>query len=253
MKRTLFLPGVALLMFAGAAHAQTYAGISVGATFPEDSRNRGTTTSAIPATAAFPAIPAGTAVDWRTEFNTGFNLAGQIGHRFDNGLRIEAELAWTRASVDRHRNMLVGGANIDGANLAILTRGTSVPGGPTVGAALSTDPGRVDTIGAFGNIFYDFNRSGKLQPYVGAGLGFQHVIVDYRPSNTPVADGTDTRFAYQLMAGATYKLSPRTELFGQYTWREADGRAQVRNLLVPATLGVQSRQSIVSAGVRFGF
>ena len=55
------------------------------------------------------------------------------------------------------------------------------------------------------------------------------------------------------MAGASYSLSDRAELFGQYTYRGLAERTDTPLNLLPATLGVEANQSIVSAGVRIGF
>jgi opacity protein-like surface antigen len=250
MRLPMLLVVLAAAPLATAAQAQSYVGVSGGWSLPEDSRNRGAFTSTVPATSAFGAIPAGTSLGWRTELDNGFNLAAQLGHRFDNGLRTELELAWTRSGVAGHRALEVGGTNIDAVNAAILTRGPVAAGGPSVGQVLATDGGRVSSVGVFGNIFYDLNRTGRFQPYVGAGAGFQRVHAEFAPSGVPVADGSKLGFAYQLMAGATYRLSDRVDAFAQYTWRDTD-RVNLRLDLLPATLGVQSRQSIVGAGIRF--
>ena len=68
-----------------------------------------------------------------------------------------------------------------------------------------------------------------------------------------VADDSDGGFAYQLMAGASVALSDNAEVFGQYTWRDRTDTADVPLNLLPATLGVETGQSIVSAGVRVKF
>lgn len=257
MRATLCAAGIVLAMVSSPAYAQSesgpYVGLSAGVALPQKSENRGNFTTGVPATADFPAIPDGTALGWRTRFEIGFNLGGQLGYRFDNGLRTEIEIAYSQFDVRRHENLAVGGAVIDGVDSAVLTRGPASAANPTVGAVLSTDPGKIKNIGAFGNVLYDFNRAGSLQPYVGAGFGVQRVDIDYRPSNVPVADDNKTKLAYQLMAGATYKLSPKLDLFAQYAYRATTKRAKVALDLLPAELGVQSRQSTVSAGLRFHF
>lgn len=257
MFRNVLISSVLLIAGASPVFAQSqpgpYVGLSGGVSLPQDSRNRGRFTSDVPATSDFAAISSGTPLGWRTRFNTGFNLAGQVGYRFENGFRPELEIAYSQYDVDGHENLVVGGTVVDNIDSAILTRGAASAANPTVGAVLASDPGRVKNLGAFANLYYDFNRSGRLQPYVGAGVGVQRVSVNYRPSNVAVANDDQTRFAYQAMAGVTYKLSPAVDLFGQYNYRATSSRSRVDLELLPADLGVQSRQSLISTGIRFHF
>ncbi|WP_186314057.1 outer membrane beta-barrel protein [uncultured Sphingomonas sp.] len=245
----LAAPAVVLAM--PAAAQDVYVGVSGGLSLPEDSANRGRFTSDVAATPDYPAIASGTPLAWTTRFKSGFNISGQIGARFDNGFRTELEVAYSQYDVRRHRNLSVGGTEIDGLDVSVLTRGAPAAGNPTVGQVINDGRGKVKNLGAFANVFYDFNRAEAFQPYLGAGLGVQRVDVEYRPSGVDVANDDQTRFAYQFMAGATYQVSPRVDLFAQYTYRRTEGRANVDLNLLPARLGVESNQSIVGAGLRF--
>ncbi len=230
-----------------------YIGISGGAALPQDSKNKGIFTTTVPATAAFPAISSGTPLEWRTEFDTGFNISALAGYRFDNGLRIEAELGYSQYDVKTHRDVTVGGTNIDALDVAVLTRGAPAAANPRVGAVVGNGNfGRVKNLGGYANAFYDFNHGGTFQPYVGGGVGVQQVDVNYSPSNVKIGIAKKTVFAYQAMAGATFKISPGLELYGQYTYRAAD-RAKIPLSLLPATLGVESKQSLISVGLRIPF
>jgi opacity protein-like surface antigen len=248
-KIPLLLMASAALAMPSAAFAQTYVGVSVGGTLPQDSKNKGEFTSDVPATAAFPAIPTGTELGWTTEFDTGYNISGQIGHRFGGGFRIEGEFNYNRAGIDTHRNLTVGGTNIDGTDSAVLTRGTAAAANPTVGTVIDSGIGKQQSYGVFANAYYDFNSEGSFQPYVGGGIGGQKVKFDYRPSDVDVGQGSDTNFAWQLMAGATYKIGPSMEIFGQYNYRDA-GKTRLNLDLLPADLNAESRQSIFSLGLR---
>lgn len=241
--------GFAVAM-AGNANAQTYIGVSAGIAAPHNSNNQGAFTSDVPATTtdpAYPAIPAGTPLGWKTNFDVGYNLSAQIGHRFNNGFRIEGEFAFTRANVRRHSGVTVGGTDIDGVDASILTRGPTV--GSTVGQVVDSGIGSQRGIAGFVNAYYDFNAGGAFQPYLGGGIGVQETKFDYRPSNIDVGHGKDTNFAWQLMAGATYKLGPKFELFGQYNYRDG-GKTRMNLDLVPAYLDAKSHQSLVSVGFR---
>ena len=230
-----------------------YVGVSGGVVLPEDSRNTGQIDAAIPATADFDAIAADTPVEWRTEFDAGFAINGQVGYAFDNGLRLELEAAYSQYDADTHSGLTVGGTDIDAVDSAILTRGAADAANPTVGAVIADGQGQVENFGVFGNVFYDIQTGSAFKPYVGAGLGFQSVDVEYAPSDVLITDESDESLAYQLMAGASFELSERTELFGQYTYRATTEDADVELDLLPATLGVESEQSIISAGVRVKF
>jgi opacity protein-like surface antigen len=242
--------GAALLCIPALAAAQTYGGVSAGVTLPQDSPNRGQTTTAIPASPTFPAIAVGTPVEWTTEFDNGYNVSLYLGHRFEGGFRVEGEFNYSRSGIDTHRGVTVGGTNIDAVDASVLTRGAAV--GSTVGTVVDSGIGSQRSYGAFANAYYDFNSGGSFQPYVGAGIGLQRVRFDYRPSNIDVGQGSDTNLAWQLMAGATYRVSPSFELFGQYNYRDA-GRTTLSLDLIPADLSARSRQSVVSVGVRVPF
>jgi len=245
---------VALALVPAAAQAEgPYVGVSGGIALPEDSSNAGEFNSAVPATDDFDEIPAGTTLGWDTEFDNGFAIGGQVGYAFDSGLRVELEGAYTQYDVDTHSGLTVGGANIDGVDVAVLTRGAPDSANPTVGAVIADGQGEVTNFGLFGNVFYDIETSSAFKPYVGAGLGYQWVDVEYVPSGVDVGNDDDGVFAYQLMAGASFKLTDTVDLFGQYTYRGSFEDADIPLNLVPATLGVESSQSVVSAGLRFGF
>ena len=245
---------VAIAGLPSAAMAEgVYIGVGAGVALPGDSKNRGEFNTAVPATPDFGAIPAGTPLAWNTGFDTGLNVSGQIGYKFDNGFRLELEGAYSRYDVAGHSGFEVGGANIDAANVAVLTRGVPAATNPSVGAFAATDTGRVNNFGLFANVFYDIDTGTAFKPYVGAGAGVNWVDVRFQPSDVRIASDTGSGLAYQLMAGASYELSPRAELFGQYAYRANAERADIDLGLLPATLGVQNHQSILTAGVRVKF
>ncbi|PLK23224.1 hypothetical protein C0V72_10650 [Porphyrobacter sp. TH134] len=252
----LIAVSAAAIAAASAAAVQAegpYIGLSGGVSLPGDSNNSGAFDTAVPATDDFAAIPADTSVGWKTEFDTGYAINGQVGYAFDNGVRLELEGSYTRYGIDRHSGLTVGGTNIDNADVAVLTRGEPAAANPTVGAVLDDGQGRVANYGLFGNVFYDINTGSGFKPFVGAGLGYQWADIKYRPSGVDVADENDGGLAYQLMAGASFALSDTAEVFGQYTWRDRTDTAEVPLNLLPATLGVETGQSLLTAGVRVKF
>lgn len=235
------------------AAQEVYLGVSGGASLPNDSKNQGIFTKTVPATPNYPAIPAGTDLRWRTKFDTGYNVAGQIGIRWDNVFRTELEVTYSKYDVRSHRRLAVGGTVIDGLDSAVLTRGKPSASDPTVGKVLDSGIGDVENLGGFLNFYYDIPTHSAFRPYFGGGVGVERVKVNYSPSNVKVVQDSSTAFAYQLGAGASFRLSKRVELFGQYNYRTTSQRINTNVSLLPATLGVESQQSLFNAGVRLNF
>lgn len=231
------------------AHAQTYVGASAGVTLPENAKNRGEFTANVPATTLFPAIANGTDLAWETEYDADLNVGFQIGHRFDNGFRIEADFNYAQSSISKHTGMTFGSTNVDGRDARILNRHDLAGPTPTVADILDSGGGSEKSYGAFANVFYDINSKGRFMPYIGAGAGLQRTELDYRPSTVDLGQSKETNFAWQLMAGASFKLADRFELFGQYSYRD-NGKTGLDLDVVPARIEHDSRQSIVAAGIR---
>ena len=255
--RFLLAPVLMAAAIAVPAAAQTtpgpYIGVSGGVALPGESENRGETTATIPATDDFGEIPAGTEVAWETDFDTGFAINGQVGYAFENGVRVELEGSYNKYNVGSHEELTVGGTNIDDVDVAILTRGEADDDNPTVGQVLADGQGDVKNFGIFANAFYDIETGSGFKPFVGAGVGYQWTDVDYQPSGVQVGDDDDGAFAYQLMAGASFAVTDTVDLFGQYTYRDTFSDPDIPLTLLPATLGVESQQSLVTAGVRVRF
>jgi opacity protein-like surface antigen len=246
----LLLAATTAFALPAAAQAQTYGGLSAGVSLPETSKNSGTFNQTVPATPTFPEIATGTPLGWDTKFDTGYNVSGQIGHRFDGGFRVEGEFFFNRSGIRTHRGVTVGTTDIDAIDASVLTRGAAL--GTTVGQIVDSGIGSQRNFGAFANAFYDFNSGGSFQPYVGGGVGVVRSKFDYRPSGVDVGQGSDTNFAWQLAAGATYRVNPGFELFGQYNYRD-NGKTRLALDLLPADLNAKSRQSIFSVGFRIPF
>ena len=253
MKKALVasVGAVAFAMPATAMAGETYVGLSAGVALPADSQNQGEITGDIPATPDFGAIPAGTDLGWQTDFDNGFAINGQLGYALDIGFRVELEGSYSEYDVDSHSGLTVGGGDIDGVDVAVLTRGAPAAGNPTVGAVIADGQGKVTNFGIFANIAYDVDTGTAFKPFVGTGLGYQWVDIEFIPSGVPVANDDDGSFAYQVFAGASYELSETAEIFGQLTYRATTEDAEVPLTLLPATLGVESEQTLLSAGFRF--
>lgn len=141
-----------------------YVGLSTGIFLPNDSRLTDTT---------------GDTAD--VSYKAGFALSGVAGYEIGNGLRLEGELAYKNADLDRIR---VAGGSGD----------------------VNSD---VWSLGFLANAFYDIKTGSMVTPYLGGGIGFASVNV---------GDGTingirvwkksdDTAFAYQAVAGLGFEIN----------------------------------------------
>lgn len=169
-----------------------------------------------------------------TEYDGGFGLGAAFGWRADRGggvdYRVEGELSYRKDEVKSHR--LNGGAALPGST------------------------GDAKTTALMLNGYLDFNTSSNFTPYLGGGLGFAKVDfsgfgVDAIPD---VLDDDDTVFAYQLIAGAGFALSPTTELFAEYRYfktEDADVTTSAATGGVANSMKYESNN--VLAGVRFNF
>lgn len=137
-----------------------------------------------------------------TDFDDGyaFGLAfgkrlGQAGDK--NRWRVEGELGYRSNDVSTHK---LGGAELDGAF------------------------GKLTSTSLMANVFIDFNAPSKFSPYLGAGLGFTNVKADgWGVSAIPdVVSDDETVLAYQLIAGAGWDVSQKTELFVEYRYFATD-------------------------------
>ena len=140
----------------------------------------------------------GTALgDVKTTFESDMSYGLVFGYDTDK-VRLEGEITSREVEVENH-----------------ILGGDALPG-PT---------GEAESLSIMGNVIYDFNREGAVQPYVGAGLGW----VDAELSQFGVApipdvlDDSDSSFAYQFMVGLGIGLGDSDwNLFVDYRWFVAD-------------------------------
>jgi len=196
-------------------------------------------------------LAAGTTGSFDTDFEDGYGASLEVGKRLPHGLRGALEVTYDRSGVEGHDGLSAGGTALDGEDVAVLT-GDAVPFGVSVGDTLQFGRGRVENIGAFANAYYDFNRGGRVEPYVGAGLGVMKTSVQLNPSAVSVVKDDSTNFAYQLKAGATVRVNERVEVFGEYTYRASEDMGVESNLL-PAKLEIENKASHVGLGLRLRF
>ncbi|ABS78368.1 porin family protein [Coxiella burnetii] len=130
----------------------------------------------------------GVALPSESDLNAGPVVGAQVGYRMGN-VRIEGALSYYSNSLE---------ANSD-AKLRMTT--------------------------LMANGYYDFNFNAPLVPFVGVGVGWVHA---WRTNNGVLLNrGTDNNeFAYQGIAGVSFRVSPRVTLGVDYRylgWTDGNG------------------------------
>jgi len=137
--------------------------------------------------------------------DTGWAVSGAFGREFSNNLRAEAEVAYAQ--------------------------------GDNKGAV----PGKTSAVGGFVNGYYDFNRAGAWQPFVGAGIGLAQV---------KSRGDDDTGFAYQLKAGIAHPFNE--QMTGEIAYRYL-GVTNVKAGAGPTRFDGDYHTNAVTAGLRYKF
>jgi len=143
-----------------------------------------------------------------------------IGHGFANGFRLEGEFAYRSNDFEAF-------------------------------------DGEATALALMANLYYDFNRDGRWQPYVGVGVGGAQVEVDGAVG--PISfDSDDTVFAYQGLAGVAVGLSDRLSLDVGYRYFVApdvgvSGTFDTGDGLVPLETEADYKHQAVTVGLRWQF
>jgi OmpA-OmpF porin, OOP family len=124
----------------------------------------------------------GEAADFSPDFDEDWMAGVGFGYAFQNGFRAEAELSYRSNEF----------------------------GPEPVGDPVDDDvSGEASSWAAMLNGYYDFNRGGRFEPYIGLGVGAAKVDVDL---DAPRGSADDTVLAYQAMAGVAIGLTERLDL-----------------------------------------
>lgn len=115
--------------------------------------------------------------DLSTEFESDWMGGLGLGYAFQNGFRAEGELAYRYNDAE---------GTWDGQDVAGYARSWS----------------------AMANLFYDFNRGGSVEPYLGVGVGGARI----GGGIDGLGSDQDTVLAYQALAGIAIGLSERLDL-----------------------------------------
>ncbi len=143
------------------------------------------------------------------EFHKGYALDGTVGYDF-NPFRVEGELSWRKADVDKGR---------------FSSKGFSV-GNITYDSNSTPIEGEYSSLGLMVNGWYDLHTGSRWTPFIGGGIGAARIKSKVKGHFTLLngdsyrLDGTDTdwQLAYQAGAGLGYKLNESTTLQAQYRY-----------------------------------
>lgn len=122
--------------------------------------------------------------------NTGYAIGGFAGYDFGSGFRVEGELAYRRNGLDEQ----------------------------SVGPATAQMQGDVASLALMANGIYEFGSGASaFTPHIGAGLGVARFsLIDVGTVGSIPENDDDTVFAYQLIGGVDYELSPTLSVFADY-------------------------------------
>jgi len=147
-----------------------------------------------------------------------------LGYAFSNGFRLEGELG--------HRF-------------------NQIEPTPTIDAG-----GDIHAWSAMANLFYDFNRGGQLEPYIGVGVGAARINLtafDHLPPPTFTADGEDTVLAYQGLVGFAVGLGEQWDLDVGYRYFVADSAEYDSRQVGTFTGESDYEHQALTVGLRYQF
>lgn len=195
-----FATAVALIIFAGTAHAQTtsakkasvYFGLQGGVSLTQDSDVVGSGQNLL-----------GTLGGGGTlSSETGFSVGGFLGYKFPIGLRLEGEVSYRQHGLGNFDGTItIGGAPV------------FVPGNAN---------GHISGLGFLVNAWWDLPL-GPFLPYIGGGAGLLRLSADVRDGSDTfqLIDDSVLAFAWQIGGGLAYEIQEGLLLSLDYRWLNA--------------------------------
>jgi len=163
-------------------------------------------------------------------FDEGFDGSGFVGYDF-GAFRLEAEVSYKQADVEE-----------------IITSNLVVPGDRPASGFFTGGNGDVSVLSGMVNGLLDFGDDDGLSGFVGGGVGLARVDINgvtAFANTAPIFDDSDTRFAWQILAGVRQALTPNIDLHLKYRFFNVDdlemagfgGRAVNADLRTHSLLG----------------
>ncbi len=126
-----------------------------------------------------------------TDEDTLIGFGGVLGYDFGN-FRVDGEIAFRFNTIDR-----LGGQSLQPQGF------------------LSDNNSTTFAFSYMVNGYFDLPTGGPWKPYIGGGIGFATVAIDWNApgffvfTEDPVADDSDSGLAYQFSGGIGYEINPR--------------------------------------------
>jgi outer membrane protein OmpA-like peptidoglycan-associated protein len=226
--RGILLATVAAVSFAAvqqssAHHQGWYVGLEAGATWIDDTSvifQRPTVTAVDLNTASLQSSWWSGRSSGELSFDTGWAGFATIGYGFEKNWRVELEVGYRD-------------------NDAELTRGSRCSEDVVkevaygYGCGVRTYEGDLTEWTAMVNVIYDVPLTEKLDLNLGVGAGVDFVKLDLSNARGTYVDDSDTRFAFQAIAGLTYQVTKRLDLTLTYRYlnvREPEFSARYKTL-----------------------
>jgi opacity protein-like surface antigen len=249
------LAGAALAAVASASVAQAaegwYGAVDIGYHWPDsisaDSSNN-----------------AANGAPYRWDFNQDDDWAafGRLGYQFNSNWRVELELGYRPGDLDSVRG---------GPSNSIV--GLCAPGVTRTAAAptCGSPSGDLEVWTAMANVIYDFMPDSAISPFLGAGAGVAHgklqtlgqfstvtgALTAANPAIQNLSiDDDDTVFAYQAVAGLSWKASDRLNVDLTYRYlggSDMDFASVGTGALQPGVFSGDYSDQSVTLGLRYSF
>ena len=256
---------------ARAAETGWYMGLQVPVMFIDDTESKTKGTSFNPALTPPGFVPYSASAT--SEYDAGFKFAGLVGYELGGGVRVEGELFFARAKVDK-----------------VTYKGVKYGPNPVPIEVDVPITGSAGQLGGFVSAWYDFQTGTDWIPYVGGGVGFIRVDqsdLDYDdnelsnqiataqarfaalqqgqdptavppimlpPGYVPAVSRKDTTFAYHVGVGLGYKLNEKTTLqFGYRLQVGSDLEFSGRNATGTVNVDTEMRAHLFEIGFRTRF
>ncbi|MCH6580405.1 MAG: outer membrane beta-barrel protein [Nitrospinae bacterium] len=152
-----------------------------------------------------------------TDYSPLIGLGGAFGYDFGN-FRVDGEIAFRINEIN------------------------SVGGTPLVGGSYTA------AFSYMVNGYFDLPTDGPWKPYIGGGIGFATVAIDWHVpgffpfSQVSIADDSDSGVAYQFSGGIGYEINPRTTVSFGYRYFAVEEMLMVDAIGFPFTMEYQSHE-----------
>lgn len=183
--------------------------------------------SAIPNQNLTGADASGAGLWGRVNSDPGYTVGGAVGARLHDYLRAELNLSYRENDLDTM----------------------------SVGPGPSTASGEISLFSALVNVIGDLDLGWRLVPYAGIGIGYGLFEIDAETSPFIQIDDDASVFAWNLLAGASYRYSKTTEFSLGYRYL-ATTDPEINSRIAfsgPRRLDSEFDAHEVVAGLRFHF